>query len=71
MVIVPIIPQQANPNEMNQAAISFFLFSHFECQGVVMAEVLDRILDRAALVRKNGKVTALLPRFFAIDWSRC
>ena len=63
MVMAPVIPPQANPSEMNHAAIWFFLFSHFEREGVVMAEILDQILDRAALVRKKGKVTALLPLF--------
>ncbi len=68
MVMAPVIPPQANPSEMNHAAIWFFLFSHFECeQCVVMAEILDQILDRAALVRKKGKVTELLPEFSRFD----
>jgi len=67
-VTVPVIPQQANPNEMNQVANWLFLFSHIECEEcVAMAEVLDQILRRAVLVRKKRKVTELLPAFFAID----
>jgi hypothetical protein len=62
-VSVPVIPQKANPNEINQVATGLCLFSHIEGeQCVVMAEVLDQILDRTAFVQKNRKVTELLPR---------
>jgi hypothetical protein len=63
-VTVPVIPQQANPNEINQVANGLCLFSHIEGElCVIMAEVLDQILDRAALVRKKRKVTELLLAF--------
>jgi hypothetical protein len=69
-VTVPVIPHQTNPNQMNQPANWLFLFSHFEGERcVVMAEVLDQILDRAARVRKKGKVTELLPEFSRFDCS--